>query len=120
MSLFEFKVDINGEPVMLRLKPWGDAPGAISRHNVGRGEAQVWAFLEWGLVEPKLWPPKEVSEEDQRNIDQAASFLESHGYSVFSPGIDVLDVISQTQIGQLYEAWVQADNAEARRSARKL
>ena len=47
---FEFKCTTEDDtPVVLRFKPYGDAPGRISRHNIGNMEAQVWQYLEWGL-----------------------------------------------------------------------
>ena len=52
MSQFEFKTHTeDGTPVVLHLKPYGDAPGRISRRHVGQMERQVWLYLEWGLGE---------------------------------------------------------------------
>jgi len=71
--------------VHLVFKPYGDAPGRISRHNVGNMEAQLWAYLEWGLIEPAHWP-----EDSDR------------------PGFLVLDVLPQRVITTCYNEWVES------------
>jgi hypothetical protein len=92
--MFEFTTHVdNGTPegvdVVMKFKPYGDVPGRISRHNIGRIEAQVWAALEWGLVEPKHWP------------------LDSH-----HPGTDVFDVMPQRDITRCYNAWQDEDEKD--------
>jgi hypothetical protein len=85
---FEFDaVTETGQEVKLVFKPYGDAPGRISRHNVGNMEAQLWAFLEWGLAEPKNWP-----------VDSAR------------PGSSVFDVLAQRAITTCYNAWVDSSD----------
>lgn len=73
------------EAVTLVFRPYGDAPGRISRHNIGRTEQQVWEYLEWGLVEPKFWPTDS----------------KSRGHNIF-------DVMPQRQITKCYNAWQRA------------
>ena|SRR6185312_1109828 len=63
--MFERKVQINGETVLLRFKPFAEIPGRISRVYTGRIEAQLWAALDWGLVEPKRWPDKPLAEGEE-------------------------------------------------------
>jgi hypothetical protein len=83
---FEYQaVTEDGEAVTLVFKPYGDAPGRISRHNVGNMEAQLWAFLEWGLLEPKHWPTDSTR-----------------------PGTCVLDVLPQRAITTCYNEWVDS------------
>lgn len=85
--MFEFKAKVDGKEVVLKFKPYGDAPGRISRHNIGNMEAQVWAYLEWGLVEPKNWP-----------VDGNR------------PGSDVFDDLPQKEITELYRLWQNSDD----------
>lgn len=73
------------ETVVLRFKSYGDAPGRISRHNIGFTEMQVWMYLEWGLVEPAHWP-----------VDSQL------------PGHNIFDVMPQRQITKCYNAWQRA------------
>jgi hypothetical protein len=84
---FTFKTQIDGKDVELQFKPYGDAPGRISRHNVGNIEAQVWAYLEWGLISPEKWP------------------LDGNG-----AGANIFDVMPQKQITELYRLWQNADD----------
>jgi hypothetical protein len=94
---FEFKTATNdGTPITLVLKPAGDAPGAISRHNIGNIEAQFWANYEWGLVEPKHWP--EGSDKK---------------------GTNVLDVIPQRELTECYNKWQSADPQDSAPIAKK-
>lgn len=102
--MFEFKAKMlktvtkpgveDGEPdttetveeiVTLVFRPYGDAPGRISRHNIGRTEQQVWDYLEWGLAEPKFWPT------DSKK-----------------PGHNIFDEMPQRQITKAYNAWQRA------------
>src|SRR5271170_4359094 len=83
---FEFKTKlVDGTPITLVFRPYGDAPGKIARHNVNNIEAQFWQYLEWGLIEPKTWPD-----------------LTPH------PGVNVFDEIPQRQITLCYNAWQEA------------
>lgn len=87
-NVFEYKTDIiDGEPVALQFKPYRNAPGRISRHNIGQMERQVWLYLEWGLIEPKHWP------------------VESD-----MPGTNVFDDMPQHEITSCYQAWQNADS----------
>ncbi len=87
-ELFEFKtVTEDGVDVILRFKSYGDAPGRISRRNIGDMEAQVWGYLEWGLAEPANWP--------------VGSKL---------PGHNVLDVIPQKNITKCYQEWQASED----------
>jgi hypothetical protein len=84
---FEFNTStVDGVPVFLRFRPYGDAPGRISRRNVNNIEAQFWDYLEWGLVSPVNWP-----EDSDR------------------PGHAVLDDIPQRAIMACYNAWQTSD-----------
>lgn len=83
---FEYKTKtVSGAPITLVFKPYGDAPGRIARHNVNNIEAQFWQYLEWGLLEPKIWP------EGSPN-----------------PGVGVFDEIAQRHITLCYNAWQEA------------
>jgi hypothetical protein len=94
---FEFKtVTEDGTPVVLRFKPYGDSPGRISRRNINNMEAQVWQYLEWGLIEPKNWP------EDSD-----------------SPGTNVLDVVPQRDITKCYQEWQSADDEKEEKEEKK-
>ncbi len=119
---FEYKAKIKGrpEPVVVRMEPYGDAPGRISRRNIGDNEAQVWGYLEWGLTEPQSWPPKELTDEEQANIDKAKAFLVGHGFLCLAPGIDVFDVMKQTDIADLYQEWQRADDKAKDKSKDEL
>jgi hypothetical protein len=75
-----------GEPVTLVFKPYGDAPGRISRHNINNIEAQVWGYLEWGLESPKFWP-----------------------HDTLIPGVAVFDFIPQRAITTCYNEWQSSD-----------
>jgi hypothetical protein len=86
---FEYKTKVNDKEVVLKFKPYGDAPGRISRHNIGQMEAQVWAYLEWGLIEPKNWP-----------VDGNR------------PGYEVFDVLPQREITEIYRLWQSSDDDE--------
>jgi hypothetical protein len=98
-SSFEYKVDVKREidgeegretvtePVTLTFRRYGDAPGRISRRNVGNVERQVWAYLEWGLIEPKHWP-----------VDSEV------------PGHLIFDVIPQRIITKMYRAWQESED----------
>lgn len=86
---FEYKAKVDGKEVVLKFKPYGEAPGRISRHNIGQMEAQVWAYLEWGLVEPKNWP-----------VDGNR------------PGIEIFDILPQRDITDLYRLWQASDDEE--------
>jgi hypothetical protein len=83
---FEFKTTIEGEDIILKFRPYGDAPGRISRHNINNMEAQIWAYLEWGLQEPENWP-----------LDSTVA-----GYNIF-------DVMPQRQITECYQQWQNSD-----------
>lgn len=90
--MFEFKATIPGKTesddeqiVTLVFKDYGNVPGRVSRHNIGHIEAQIWASLEWGLVEPAHWP-----------VDSER------------PGTQVLDEVPQRQITEMYQAWQKA------------
>lgn len=85
--MFEYKTQIEGrdEPVTLVFKDYGDVPGRVSRYNIGRIEAQIWASLEWGLVEPANWPEDSTS-----------------------PGNRVFDEMPQRDITTLYAEWQKA------------
>jgi hypothetical protein len=86
-GLFEYKaVTEDGTSVVLRFKPYGDAPGRISRYNIGNMEAQIWAYLAWGLVEPANWP------EDGK-----------------VSGDKVLDDLPQRDITKCYTEWRESD-----------
>lgn len=86
-SLFEYKaVTEEGVSVVLRFKSYGDAPGRISRYNVGNMEAQIWEYLAWGLVDPVNWP------EDGK-----------------LPGNKVLDALPQRDITKMYTEWRESD-----------
>lgn len=97
MSLapFEYKTEVehkvDGElvttPVTLTFKRYGDAPGRISRRNVGNIERQVWAYLEWGLIEPANWP-----------VDSSV------------PGHLVFDVMPQRIVTKIYRAWQESED----------
>lgn len=76
------------ETVTLLFRPYGDAPGRISRHNIGRIENAVWDYLEWGLTQPKNWP-----------IESTV------------PGHSIFDEIPQRQITKCYNEW-QAQSFE--------
>lgn len=85
---FEFKaVTEDGTAIVLRFKRYGDAPGRISRRNIGDMERQVWEYLEWGLTEPKNWP------EDSELL-----------------GANVFDVIRQRDATKCYQEWQRADD----------
>lgn len=84
---FEYTTKVNGEPVVLKFKPYGDAPGRISRRNKGDIEAQVWGYLEWGLEEPANWPAGSTA-----------------------PGTNVFDVMPQRDITKCYNAWQASDD----------
>lgn len=84
---FKYEVEIDGKEVTLTLRDYGDVPGRVSRRNINNVEAQVWASLEWGLVEPKHWPV------DSKN-----------------PGTNVLDEVSQREITACYIAWQKASD----------
>jgi hypothetical protein len=87
---FEYKTTTEeGADVILRFKAYGLAPGRISRHNIGNMEAQVWAYLEWGLVEPANWPEGGKQ-----------------------PGTDVFDIIPQNEITKCYAEWQSSDDDE--------
>lgn len=87
---FEYKTKTeDGIAVTLVFKPFGDAPGRIPRWNIGNMEAQVWGYLEWGLLEPAVWP--------------ADSKL---------PGKGVFDVIPQREITRCYNKWQAGAVAE--------
>jgi hypothetical protein len=75
-----------GESVKLVFKPYGDAPGRISRRNVNNIEAQFWQYLEWGLIEPTNWP-----------VDSTR------------PGAAIFDVIPQRALTTCYNEWQEAD-----------
>lgn len=75
--------------VGLVLRDWADAPGRISRYNQHDIEAQVWAYLEWGIVEPKNWP-----------LD---SDLPAHR---------ILDDMPQKQISECYRKWQKATDLD--------
>jgi hypothetical protein len=85
MANYEYKVTIGDTPVTLVLKDFGDVPGRVSRRNVGNIEAQVWASLEWGLIEPEHWP-----------LDSTR------------PGTDLFDDIAQRDATDCYMAWQKA------------
>ena len=85
MPNFEFKTTINDEPITFVFKDFGDIPGRVSRRNMGNVEAQVWASLEWGLIEPEHWP-----------LDSAR------------PGTDLFDDIAQRDATACYLAWQKA------------
>jgi len=78
--------ETEAQKVTLKFKDYGDAPGSISRYNIGDNEAQIWGYLEWGLEEPKNWP------EDSSK-----------------PGDSIFDVLPQRQITKAYIAWREAD-----------
>lgn len=81
--MFEFKVTPeDGEPTTITLKPYDNIPGRISRYHRGDLEAQIWASLEWGLVEPKHWP------------------LESN-----NAGHLIFDFVPQREITKLFIGW---------------
>jgi hypothetical protein len=94
-SSFEYKTDVERtvdgetvtEPITLMFRRYGDAPGRISRRNVGNVERQVWAYLEWGLIEPKNWP-----------VDSQV------------PGHMIFDVIPQRVITKVYRAWQESED----------
>jgi hypothetical protein len=87
---FEYKTTTeDGADVILRFKPYLNAPGRISRHNIGQMEAQVWAYLEWGLIEPAFWP-------DGSQLS----------------GANVFDVIPQREITQCYTEWRDQEDDE--------
>lgn len=75
--------------VVLRFKPYEDAPGRISRYNQGNIERQLWLTMEWGLVEPAHWP---------ENSDL--------------PGHLILDEVGQGDITDCYQAWQQATDKD--------
>lgn len=85
--MFTYNVEIDGKDVTLTLRDYGDVPGKVSRRNIGNVEAQVWASLEWGLVEPKNWP-----------LDSKNS------------GTNVLDEMAQRDITACYIAWQKASD----------
>jgi hypothetical protein len=87
MANFEFKAQIEDTLVILVFKPFYDMPGRISRHNVNNIEAETWAGLEWGLIEPAHWPA-----ESQR------------------PGSDIFDVLPQREIARCYQEWLKSDD----------
>lgn len=93
---FEYTATIPAEgegeatEVVLKFKDWGLAPGRISRQNIGDVESQVWAFLEWGLIEPKNWP-----------VDDSNK-----------PGQNVFDVVPQRQINECYRLWRDASDED--------
>lgn len=72
--------------IVLKFQDYGEAPGRISRHNIGDVEAQVWGYLEWGLTEPAKFP------EDSTRA----------GHNVF-------DSIPQRQITECYQQWQKAE-----------
>ena len=84
---FKYDVEIDGVDVTLTFRDYGDVPGRVSRRNINNVEAQVWASLEWGLMEPKHWPL------DSKN-----------------PGTNVLDEIAQRDITACYLAWQKASD----------
>lgn len=84
---FKYEVEIDGKEVTITLRDYGDVPGRVSRRNINNVEAQVWASLEWGLVEPKHWPL------DSKN-----------------PGTNVFDDIAQRDITACYLAWQKASD----------
>ena len=91
--MFEFKVDHpdkenhEGEQITLVFKDYGDVPGRVSRRNIGRIEAQIWASLEWGLVEPSNWP---------LNSDKV--------------GNNIFDELPQRLITEIYREWQKASD----------
>lgn len=95
---FEYKATTeDGSQVVLRFKPYGNAPGRISRRNIGNMEAQVWAYLEWGLAEPLNWP-------EDSNM----------------PGTNVLDVIAQRDVTKCYNEWQNSDDEEDSKKPEKV
>lgn len=90
MASFEYKATTeDGTAIVLRFKRYGDAPGRISRRNIGDMERQVWEYLEWGLLEPVHWPEDSTL-----------------------PGSNVLDVIRQRDVTKVYQEWQRADDDE--------
>lgn len=91
--MFHFKVDHPdkenhaGEQVELVLKDYGDVPGRVSRRNIGRIEAQIWASLDWGLTEPKNWP-----------VDSDKL------------GTNIFDELPQRLITEIYREWQKASD----------
>jgi hypothetical protein len=86
---FEFKaITEDGTAIVLQFKRYGDAPGRISRRNIGDMERQVWEYLEWGLESPANWPEQSLL-----------------------PGYNVFDVVKQRDITKIYQQW-QADDDE--------
>lgn len=86
---FDFKLEMeDGSFTDIKLRHYGKAPGRISKRNIGNTEAQVWAALDWGLVEPEHWPL--ASEK--------------------APGTNVLDDACMSSIMDCYNEW-QADAA---------
>ena len=85
--MFEYQVTPEGHdwPVTLKFKDFGDVPGRVSRYYIGDIERQVWASLEWGLVEPAHWP------------------LDSQ-----SPGHTIFDEVPQKQLTDCFTAWQKA------------
>jgi hypothetical protein len=95
VASFEFKTEIEREvdgetvtePITLRFRRYGDAPGRISRHNQGNIERQVWLYFEWGLIDPKNWP------EDSE-----------------LPGHRIFDVLPQRVITKIYREWQASED----------
>lgn len=81
--MFTYQATVDGQQVELKFKDYGDAPGKISRRNMNLIEAQVWAYLEWGLVEPEHWPADDPN----------------------APGSNVFDEMPQKQITECYQQW---------------
>lgn len=84
---FEFKTTVDDEIITLEFKSYGDAPGRISRHNIGNMEAQVWGYLEWGLEYPKHWPLDSIK-----------------------PGTNIFDDMPQREITDCYMQWQASDD----------
>lgn len=88
--LFEYKtITEDGADVILRFKSYSDAPGRIPRRHMRDIEAQLWAYMEWGLVEPANWP---------------------EGSEV--PGHAVFDVIPQRDITKCFSDWQVSEDED--------
>jgi hypothetical protein len=96
--MFEYKttVKVKGDDgneydrdVTLQFKPYGDAPGKISRYNQNNIERQLWLTMEWGLISPAHWPDDSVL-----------------------PGHRLFDDMSQRDISDCYTKWQEHNDDE--------
>ena len=83
--MFERKIEVNGEPVVLRFKNFAEVPYRISFFYTGDSEEQLKQSLIWGLTEPKNWP-----------VDSD------------NPGVEVMTELSTQEVMKIHNEWQAA------------